>query len=240
MGRKEEPPATAGAGSSFNPELPRSREATTVTAWSQRLRPGRQLLFPDRERSEEGERSRDRDSHVTGSGTRVTASGHARPRDGQSKASPIGATANGRSESASALVGPGSGQDLNRDRQHRTQAEGKCDESQPERFRRRDRERPVEREHDPRDRAQRRSSRESRTLEGDRQEKCEREQVPVLSQPSNTRESWMAGRLHRAPVDPPSNPRVGRLEDSTSQGQRAQGIPVSAMILLPLPPGGRK
>ena len=61
VGRGMEPPATAGAGSIVDPELPRSREATTASSRSRRLCPGRQLLFPDRERSEErGERSRDR------------------------------------------------------------------------------------------------------------------------------------------------------------------------------------
>ena len=132
---------------------------------------------------------------MTGSGTRVTASGHAGPRDGQSNASAIGATANGHSESASALVGPGSGQDLNRDRQDRTRA----DESQLERCRPCNREWPVERECDPRDRerVQQHSSRESRPLEGNRQEEWEREQ-DLVDSPSR-----------------PTHERVGRLEDST-------------------------
>ena len=126
-------------------------------------------------RSEEGERSRDSDSHVTGSGTLVTVSGHAGPHDGQANASAIGAAANGRSESSSALVGPGSSQDLNWYRQDRTRAEGKRDEPQLERCHTSDRERPVERKRNPSDqeRAQRRSSRESRPLEGDRREERE-------------------------------------------------------------------
>ena len=41
--------------------------------------------------------------HATGSKTRVTANGHAGPRDGQTNASAIVETANGHSESASEL-----------------------------------------------------------------------------------------------------------------------------------------
>ena len=65
----------------------------------------------------------------------------------------------------------------------------------------------VERERDPLDReqAQQRSSRESRPHEGDRQEEHEREWDTVDSPSRPTRES-SAGRLHQAPVDPPSRP----------------------------------
>ena len=45
--------------------------------------------------------------HATGSGTRVTATGHAGPRDGQTNASAIVETANGHSGSASELDGTG-------------------------------------------------------------------------------------------------------------------------------------
>ena len=43
VSRGMELPATAGAGSTLNPELSRSREATTALARSRRLRPERQL-----------------------------------------------------------------------------------------------------------------------------------------------------------------------------------------------------
>ena len=48
------------------------------------------------------------DGHMTGSGTRVTANGHAGPRNGQTNASTIVETANGHSKSASKLVETGS------------------------------------------------------------------------------------------------------------------------------------
>ena len=49
---------------------------------------------------------------VTGSGTRVTASDHARPCDGQSNASAIVAAANCRSKRSSVPIGPGSSQKI--------------------------------------------------------------------------------------------------------------------------------
>ena len=47
------------------------------------------------------------DGHATSSGTRVTASSHAGPHDGQTNASAIVEIMNGHSESMSALDGPG-------------------------------------------------------------------------------------------------------------------------------------
>ena len=110
MGRGMESPTTAGAGSTVDPELLRSREATTASSRSWRLRPGHQLLFPDHEQPKEESSHETGDDNVTISGARVNASGHAGPRDGQTIASTIVMTANGCSESTSALGDPGSGQ----------------------------------------------------------------------------------------------------------------------------------
>ena len=108
MGRSEEPPATAEAGSSVNPELPQLLEAPTASVQSRRLRPDRQLRLPDHEWSEEGERSLDR--YRSRYWRRDLLCGHAGPRDGQSIASTIAETVSGPSESASALDNPSSGQ----------------------------------------------------------------------------------------------------------------------------------
>ena len=116
------------------------------------------------------------------------ANGHAGSRDDQMNARAIVATANGHSESASSLSGPGSGQktatgSVETAHGQRGNVTSHCESSFVHEW-------SVERErdprnwaHDPRDRerAQRRSSRSSRPLEGDEQEEheWERERSPV-------------------------------------------------------------
>ena len=112
---------------------------------------------------------------MTGSGTCVTATAHAGTRDGQTKASAIVETTNGHSKNEQTRWYRQRSDDRDRDRRDRTRAEGKCDESQREHLRPRDRERYLEREcelrdwsSDPLDRewAQQCPSQESRPREG--------------------------------------------------------------------------
>ena len=90
VGRAVVPPTTAGAGATVNPESPRSRLATTVL-----VTPSRPPTPLSRLRAVRRRRT-------------VKRSAHAEHSDGQSIASSIVETASGHSESASALIDPGS------------------------------------------------------------------------------------------------------------------------------------
>ena len=180
VGRGMEPPATAGAAtpstqSCRDPgkqQLPPRDPGDSVQAAN-----SSSVTANGQKKGESGHKTSN--DHATGMGTHVTATGHARPRDGQTNVSAIVATTNSHSKSASALDSSSSGQKTETAEGGREQ-----DESRRERFRPRGSERSVERERDPRDRsrdpqdrerAQRCLSRESRLRERDKLEEREQE-----------------------------------------------------------------
>ena len=186
--------------------------------------------------------------HATGSGTRVTATSHAGPRDGQTNKSAIVVSVNGHSESMSASNGPGSGQKTTTGTAETVHGQKGSVTSHCERS--------VEQERNSRDRerAQRRSSRKSRPHEGD--ERNEREQQRSLvdspisrerdrrSRPAEKEEATREGSASTGDScerDDPTTPTLGR-EEAAESPEYTEAEALAATHPPPpplLPNGGR-